>query len=111
AVRIHQLGSGVSQVMGTGSHDLSNEVGGISMLHGLAALDADPSTGVIVLVSKPPAPEVAKKVLAAASASAKPVVVIFLGADPASITGKGVHGAAYLAQAADMAVSLARGGK
>ena len=79
-VRIHQLGSGVSQVMGTGSHDLSNEIGGISMLHGLAALDADPDTKVIVLVSKPPAPEVAKKVLAAAQASAKPVVVIFLGA-------------------------------
>ena len=48
--------------------------------------------------------------LAAAEASAKPVVVIFLGADPASITRNGVHGAAYLAQAADMAVALAKGG-
>jgi succinyl-CoA synthetase alpha subunit len=110
-VRIHQLGSGVSQVLGTGSHDLSTTVGGISMLHGLAALDADPSTKVIVLVSKPPAPEIAKKVLAAASASPKPVVVIFLGADPATITGKGVYAAGYLAQAADMAVALAGGGK
>jgi succinyl-CoA synthetase alpha subunit len=86
-------------------------IGGISMLHGLAALDADPSTSVIVLVSKPPAPEVAKQVLAAAEASAKPVVVIFLGADPSSITRNGVHGAAYLAQAADMAVALAKEGK
>ena len=110
-VRIHQLGSGVSQALGTGSHDLSDMIGGISMLHGLAALDADPATKVIVLVSKPPAPEVAKKVLAAAEASAKPVVVIFLGADPSSITRNGVHGAAYLAQAADMAVALAKGGK
>ncbi len=110
-VRIHQLGSGVSQVLGTGSHDLSKMIGGISMLHGLAALDADPSTSVIVLVSKPPAPEIARQVLAAAEASAKPVVVIFLGADPSSITRKGVYGAAYLAQAADMAVALAKGGK
>ena len=47
--------------------------------------------------------------LAAAEASAKPVVVIFLGADPASITRNGVHGAAYLAQAADMAVALVEG--
>ena len=109
-VRIHQLGSGVSQALGTGGHDLSDLIGGISMLHGLAALDADPATSVIVLVSKPPAAEVAAKVLAAAVASAKPVVVIFLGADPASITRNGVHGAAYLAQAADMAVSLAKGG-
>src|SRR6185436_2143107 len=82
---------------------------GISMLHGLKALDEDPATCVIVLVSKPPAPEVAAAVLAAASASAKPVVAIFLGADPASITGKGVYGAGYLAQAADMAVELAKG--
>jgi succinyl-CoA synthetase alpha subunit len=108
-VRIHQLGSGVSQVMGTGSHDLSDQIGGISMLHGFAALDADPSTSVIVLVSKPPAPGVVRKVLDAAEASAKPVVVIFLGADPSSINRKGVYGAAYLAQAADMAVALANG--
>ena len=62
-----------------------------------------------MLVSKPPAAEVAAKVLAAAEASGKPVVVIFLGADPASITRKGVYGAATLAQAADMAVALADG--
>jgi hypothetical protein len=75
----------------------------------LKALDADPATKIIVLVSKPPAPEVATAVLAAAEASSKPVVAIFLGADPASITRNGVHGAAYLAQAADMAVALAHG--
>ncbi len=108
-VRIHQNGSGVSQALGTGGHDLADAIGGISMLHGLAALDGDPATKVIVLVSKPPSEAVAAKVLAAAGASVKPVVVIFLGADPASITGDGVYGAAYLAQAADMAAALARG--
>ena len=108
-VRIHQLGAGVSQALGTGGHDLSKQIGGISMLYGLRALDADPATKVIVLVSKPPAPEIAARVLAAAEASAKPVVVIFLGADPATITRNGVHGAAYLAQAADMAVALSKG--
>lgn len=110
-VRIHQNGSGVSHALGTGGHDLAEAIGGISMLHGLAALDADPATTVIVLVSKPPSPAVAAKVLAAAQDSAKPVVVIFLGADPASITRDGVYGAASLAQAADMAVELAGGGQ
>jgi hypothetical protein len=52
---------------------------------------------------------VAAAVLGAAEASAKPVVVIFLGADPSTITRGGVYGAAYLAQAADMAVALAKG--
>jgi succinyl-CoA synthetase alpha subunit len=110
-VRIHQGGSGVSQALGTGGHDLAEAIGGISMLHGLKALDKDPNTKVILLVSKPPAPKVAAAVLRAAKASAKPVVAIFLGADPDSISGKGVHGAAFLAQAADMAVALAKGKK
>jgi succinyl-CoA synthetase alpha subunit len=107
--RIHQLGQGISHALGTGGHDLSAKIGGISMLHGFAALDADPATRVIVLVSKPPAPEVAERVLSAARRSAKPVVVIFLGADPDSIKGEGVYGARTLAEAADMAVSLAKG--
>ncbi len=110
-VRIHQLGSGVSQALGTGGHDLSESIGGISMLYGLRALNADPATKVIVLVSKPPAPEVATRVLAAAQASPKPVVAIFLGAETASITRNGVYGASTLAQAADMAVALSRGGE
>ncbi len=41
----------------------STTIGGISMLHGLAALDEDPATKVIVLVSKPPRPTVAAAVL------------------------------------------------
>jgi len=108
-VRIHQRGSGVSQALGTGGHDLAESIGGISMLHGLTALDEDPNTKVIVLVSKPPAPKVAAVILSAAEASAKPVVAIFLGADADSITRNGVHDADYLVQAADMAVSLANG--
>ena len=107
-VRVHQLGSGISQALGTGGHDLSETIGGISMLHGLAALDEDPATSVIILVSKPPAADVAAAILDTAEASAKPVVVIFLGADPSTVTRKGVYGAAYLAQAADMAVALAK---
>src|SRR5579872_3346243 len=79
------------------------------MLHGLRALAADANTKVIVLVSKPPTREIADHVLAAAAAASKPVVVIFLGADPAGISRTGVHGAKYLAQAADMAVALASG--
>jgi succinyl-CoA synthetase alpha subunit len=105
-VRIHQLGSGVSQALGTGGHDLSKQIGGISMLYGLHALDADPATKVIVLVSKPPAPEIAARVLAAAQASVKPVVVIFLGADRVHHPQRGAW-RSLLAGAADMACALA----
>src|SRR5699024_4879048 len=76
---LHAAGAGVSQMIGVGSHDLSTEVGAISMLDALDALGADPSTKVIVLISKPPAPEVAHRVLDRAVQTGKPVVVNFLG--------------------------------
>ena len=58
------------------------DVGGITMLQGLAALANDTATKAIVLISKPPAPEIAARVLARARLAGKPVVVNFLGADP-----------------------------
>lgn len=81
SVRIHDFGGGVSQLIGTGGRDLSTEIGGISMIDGINALDADPETRVIVVISKPPAEEVAEKVLAVAGAASKPVFVTFLGSD------------------------------
>jgi FdrA protein len=38
---VDRLGAGVSQAIGTGGHDLSHEVGGITMLQGIEALAAD----------------------------------------------------------------------
>lgn len=81
SVRIHDFGGGVSQLIGTGGRDLSTEIGGISMIDGINALDADPETSVIVVVSKPPAEDVAEKVLAVAGQASKPVFVTFLGSD------------------------------
>ncbi len=79
-------GVGLSQGLGVGGRDLSAEVGGLMMLQGLQALQADPATSVIGLISKPPAPEVAARILAQAGASPKPTVVCFLGlSDPASL--------------------------
>ncbi len=52
-------GLGVSAVLGLGGRDLSAAVGGRSARTALAALDADPATKRILLVSKPPDPAVA----------------------------------------------------
>lgn len=106
---IDRLGLGVSHAIGTGSRDLSAEVGGISMLTALADLAADANTAVIVLISKPPAKEVAERVLDAARGCGKPVVVNFLGADPRALTGGNVYGAHTLEDAARAAVQLALG--
>src|ERR1700712_3206343 len=107
--RIHQLGGGVLQALGTGGHDLSEAIGGISMLYGLDALIDDPDTQVIVLISKPPAASVASKILARARSTSKPVVVNFLGARPEDIAAPGITPAHTLADAAGFAVALFNG--
>lgn len=80
--RIHALGAGISQAIGTGGRDLSPEVGGMTALQSLDLLRRDPDTEVIVLVSKPPAPEVVARLLAAAQNVGKPVIVYFMGYPP-----------------------------
>jgi succinyl-CoA synthetase alpha subunit len=109
--RIHNLGAGVSQAIGTGGRDLRDEIGGLTMLAGLRALAGDDPTCVIVLISKPPSPAVAARILALAAASGKPTVVHFLGAESGLIQGAGLHGAQSLADAADIAVRFAQTGE
>ena len=108
---IDRLGLGISQAIGTGGHDLHKAVGGITMQSALKALGADSATSVIVLISKPPAPEVARKVLNLARRIGKPVVVNFIGADAASIKGDNLTVAHTLDDAAHSAVALAKGAK
>lgn len=86
SVRIHALGAGISQLIGTGGRDLSEQVGGIMMIDGIRALADDPGTSVIVLVSKPPAPAVQDKVLAEIAGAGKPVVVYFVGGSEETVT-------------------------
>jgi FdrA protein len=104
ASQIHALGGGISQAIGTGGRDLSEEIGGITAIQALDLLRRDPKTRTIVLVSKPPAPEVAARLLGFARSAGKPVVVYFLGAPlPARRLGN-LYFAASLSEAAEMAV-------
>ncbi len=77
---IAKAGSGVSQAIGTGGRDLKREeVGGITTLMAVEALKNDPDTSVIAVISKPPAPAVAERVIGALKACGKPVVVHLIG--------------------------------
>jgi FdrA protein len=105
-----RMGVGISQAIGTGGRDLSTDVGGIMMLEGVKALQVHPGTEVLLLVSKPPAPEIAEKVLDQLKASEKPAVVCFLGGDPEMIRSAGGLAAATLEEAAYLAAALAGGG-
>jgi FdrA protein len=101
-------GVGITQAIGTGGRDLSSEVGGMMMLEGLKALQADPTTQVLLLVSKPPAPEVAAEVLAQLSKSDKPAVVCFLGGKKKPVKKAGGIPAKTLERAAVAAAELAQ---
>ncbi|WP_419037798.1 acyl-CoA synthetase FdrA [Enterocloster bolteae] len=106
SVRIHDFGGGISQLIGTGGRDLSAEVGGIMMLDGIKALADDEDTKIIVLVSKPPSGEVAKKIYAEVKNTEKPVVICFIGGDKEAIKASGAYYAKTTKQAALLAVTL-----
>src|SRR3990172_7266831 len=103
---IHALGGGVSQAIGIGGRDLHAEVGGLTALQALDVLRRDPSTEGIVVISKPPAPEVAGRLVGAARQTGKPVVLDLIG--ETSFGGRlgNLHFAAGLEDAAEIAVEL-----
>lgn len=107
SVRVHDFGGGISQLIGTGGRDLSEQVGGIMMLDGMKALNEDEATRVIVLISKPPAKSVEQKVLAEIKYCKKPVVVCFIGGSEEAVVQAGGHFAKTTKEAALKAVVLA----
>jgi FdrA protein len=81
-------------------------VGAITAHQALDLLARDPETEVIVLISKPPAPEVATKLLAASQSIEKPIVIDFIGYPPPARKLGNLHFAMSLSEAAEIAVGL-----
>jgi FdrA protein len=99
-------GIGVSQGIGTGGRDLSEAVGGVTMRQGIRLLQQDPQTQVLLLISKPPAPAVAARILEELPQSPKPTVVCFLGGDPAPVSAAGATPAQTLQEAVYLAAEM-----
>jgi len=74
-----RAGKGVSHGIGVGGRDLSAAVGGRMTLAAMDALEADRATKSIIVISKPPAPSVMKKIEARARRCRKPVTLCLLG--------------------------------
>jgi FdrA protein len=106
---IHSLGGGVSQAVGTGGRDLSSKVSGRTMLAALEGLKEDDATEVVVIISKPPAAEVADKVFSAAENLNKPVVLCLLGSGKKDNLGENIVQCYSIEETAAKAVSLALG--
>ena len=104
---IDRLGEGVTNAIGTGGRDLSEQVGGITMLTAIKALADDDNTEVITIISKPPAQKIRNKIMNYLRTLNKPVVTIFLGEKP-NYHEKKLYHAYTLEEAARISVSLAR---
>jgi succinyl-CoA synthetase alpha subunit len=105
---INAMGGGITQAIGVGGRDLSAAIGGRTMLAALEALSDDEATRVIVVLSKPPAPEVASTVLEVAKGIGKPVVLCLLGRELDADLGA-LELAGNLEEAAAAAVRLSSG--
>ena len=86
--QVHNAGAGISHAIGTGGHDLSDKIKGLTTLAALDALVADPHTRVIAIISKPPGPGTLAILLDKISTCSKPVVGCFLGVNHEMLVGK-----------------------
>jgi len=104
---IARAGRGISQAIGTGGRDLKAEVGAITTLMAIDALDADDRTKHVVLISKPPAASVARAVLDRVAKSSKPFTICFLGATDVALPPN-ARSAATLRAAAEIVIGEGR---
>ena len=107
SARLHQMGSGISHALGTGGRDLTQRVNAVTARQGIDLLSRDHQTKVIVLISKPPSPYVADKLVWAARLTGKPVVVDFIGYSTSVRRVDNVHFATTFDETAKLAVQLA----
>ena len=77
---------GVRHALGVGGRDLSSAVGGLATREALRRLDADPDVDLVVVVSKPPAAEVAGELTTYADALGTPVELGLLGRGQRDLT-------------------------
>jgi FdrA protein len=100
---IARAGGGISHGIGVGGRDLRDEIGGITTLMALDALDEDPRTEHVVIISKPPAPRVAQAIVDRIARSAKAFTVCLLGRSDVDLP-RNARRADTLREAAELAL-------
>lgn len=104
---ISEAGQGISHAIGVGGRDLKKDIGGITTLMAIDAFDSDPETDHVVLISKPPHPDVARTVLERIGRSRKSFTVCFIGASGVELPPN-ARFSATLKGAAELALQGAR---
>ncbi len=89
---LDRAGVGVRQVIGVGGRDLSADVGGLMSDLALDMIAADDATRVVMIVSKPAAPQVADRLLKKLTSLGKVAVACYIGQDDAEAGTVSVRG-------------------
>lgn len=105
---IDRLGEGVTNAIGVGGRDLNGDIGGITMLDIIDAMEEDDSVKVLIVLSKPPAQQIREKIMDRLSKCTKPVITLFMGEKP-TYHEENLYHAYTLSEAANLAVNLLRG--
>ena len=110
AIRVHGFGGGLSRVIDASYEQVSGAAVN-TLLGGIQALLADPSTSVIVVVSTRVTKRMAEAVVELLAASPKPAVVCLLGAEDDVIAFAAERGIQILTRTkpAALAAALASG--
>ncbi len=108
--QIHNAGYGISHAIGTGSHDLSAEIGAITTIMALETLEDDSQTEVIAIIAKPPEREVLENFLERTKRFTKPVIGCFLGmSDLHNFAIRNFHGTQTIDEAVKTAIQITSG--
>jgi FdrA protein len=107
---IARAGAGISHAIGVGGRDLSPEIGGITTLAAIDALDDDLATEAIIIISKPPGGAVARRVLERVGRSRKPFTICVLGLELPGLEAGALPANARIAPTLRDAAALALGG-
>jgi FdrA protein len=92
SVLLDGVGLGVSQALGVGGSDVSEEIGGLMMKDCLGLLEADEGTQTVMIIAKAPTDRVMREVVGyVESKMTKPVVACFLGLESPSVSGEHVR--------------------
>jgi len=107
---VHNAGSGISHAIGTGGRDLTDQIGGLTTLSALEALDSDVETKVIAIISKPPGQNALKILSGRFKSLHKPVIGCFLGTQyETEPEDASFHRASVIDEAVRIALSLVGG--
>ncbi len=106
--QVNNAGFGISHAIGTGGHDLSDQIGGLTTFAALDALEVDSSTKVIAIISKPPGAKTLMRLIERFKTCTKPVIGCFLGLPPGPQNENGVfQRASIIDEAVRLSIKLA----